>query len=188
MTIDVSTPDFERLAAYWLGELDPVAEEALEEQIFADAALAARLDVIATLGTALVSLAREGKLQGAVTMHTVEKLRAAGLVVREYTLAPGQVVPCTIGAEDLMIIRLQGTFEGVTSVDVDLEWRLEGEAPRVEALRDVPVDQHASGLVLVYPGDGIRALPRAGFTYRVSTAGAPHALGEFHLEHTPPAT
>lgn len=184
MTTDT---DFERLAAYWLGELEPGAEAALEEEIFTDPALAARLDVLATLGASLVALAREGRLQGALTMRTVEKLRAAGLVVREYSLAPGQVVPCTIAAEDLMVVRLHGAFEGVTSADIDLEWRLEGEAPRVETHRDVPIDQLAHEIVLAYPGDGIRALPRAGFTYRVSASGGARGLGEFHLDHTPPA-
>lgn len=179
-------PDFGLLAAYWLGELDPAAEAALEEQLFADANATARLELVSGVAAALGVLGRTGRLRGTLTLDAIAKLRAAGVRVREYTLAPGQIVPCTIAHEDLMVIRLHGVFAGVSSVDIDLEWRLENERPRSELHRDVAVDLRAGEIVLAYAGDGIRALPRSGFTYRVSASGGA-VLGEFHLEHTPPA-
>lgn len=179
-------PDFETLVAYWLGELDTTAEAAVEEQLLADPAIADRLAAIAALDAGLVALARAGRLRGALTLEAVTRLADAGLEIREYALAPGQVVPCTIADEDLMVIHLRGPFEGVTAVDIELEWRLEGEAPRSEQHREIPVDVRGHEVVLAYAGRDIRALPRSGFTYRVSPHGGGPALGDFHLEHTPP--
>lgn len=180
-------PDFETLVAYWLGELEPAAEAAVEEHLLADAATADRIGAIASLDAGLVALARAGRLRGALTADAVTKLADAGLKVRAYALVPGQIVPCTIADEDLMVIHLRGPFEGVAAVDIELEWRLEGEAPRSEQHREIPVDVRGHEVVLSYAGRDIRALPRSGFTYRVSAHGGGPALGDFHLEHTPPA-
>lgn len=186
MTHPEGGPDFELLTAYWLGELDPAAEDALEARLFADPATEERLAAIAALDAGLVALARAGRLRGTLTLDAVTKLRAAGLKVREYTIVPGQVVPCTIADEDLMVIRLRGPFEGVSTVDIDLEWRLQGQDERVEPQREIPVDVRANEVILSYVGNDIRALPRSGFTYRVSVDGE-RRLGDFHLEHTPRA-
>src|SRR5690606_12674500 len=111
-------PDFGLLAAYWLGELEPEPEAALEEQLFADAEAAARLEVVSGVAAAIGTHGRTGRRRATLTLDAIAKLRAAGVRVREYTLAPGQIVPCTIAHEDLMVIRLRGAFAGVGTVDI----------------------------------------------------------------------
>lgn len=176
---------WEDLLAYWLGELSPEREAEVEERLFSDGRTARRLESIAALDASLTALAQRGAVTGAVTADALDRLAAAGVVVRQYRIVPGQTVPCTVANEDFVAIRLAGGFAGEDTVNIDLDARLEGEAPTARHTEGVPVDRRTGEVVLLYPGDRIRALPRSQFTYRVS-AGS-RTLGDFHLDHTPPS-
>jgi hypothetical protein len=177
--------DVEELIRYWQGELSAQREAEVEEALFEDPATARRLDAIARLEAGVRAVVAAGALRGALTLETVERLQRAGLVVRSYQIDPGQTVPCSIAQEDLVVVRLRGDFADADRVDVAMEGTLEGVGPMSERYPDTLVDRRAGEIVLVYPGDRIRALPRSRFLYTVSSGD--RQLGEFRLDHTPPS-
>jgi hypothetical protein len=173
----------EELIRYWQGELPPEREAEVEETLFEDALTARRLDAIARLETGVRAVVAAGALRGALTVDTVERLQRAGLLVRTYEIDPGQTVPCSIAQEDLVVVRLRGDFASTDRVDVAMEGTLEGVGPMREWYEDTLVDRRSGEIVLVYPGDRIRALPRSQFLYTVTSGD--RQLGEFRLDHTP---
>lgn len=175
----------DELIRYWQGELSPEREAQVEEIVFEDAATARRLDAIAQLDGAVRAIVAAGQLQGSLTVKAVEAMQRSGLHLRTYRVDAGQTVPCTIALEDLVVIRLRGDFEEVDTVDVVMSGTFEGLPPATERYDDVAIDRRTNEIVLVYPGDRIRALPRSQFRYTV-TSGDRH-LGDFSLDHTPPA-
>jgi len=177
------TVGLEELIRYWQGELPPEREAEVEEALFEDMATARRLEAIARLDAGVRAVVSAGALRSGLTVQAVEGLEQAGLRIRTYQFDPGQIVPCSIAEEDLVVIRLRGDFANVERVDVGMEGQLEGVGPMSERYDDAPVDRRAGEIVLVYPGDRIRALPRSQFRYTVTSGD--RQLGEFRLDHTP---
>ena len=174
----------EELVDYWRGELDADREEAVEQAVFEDARVARRLQAIADLEDRLRALVAQGGLQAVVSTGTLDALAAAGLDLRTYVIDPGQVVPCSIASEDLTVVRLRGEWPEDEPIDITVEGTLEGAGSMTDRIEDVPVDRRSGEIVLVFPGDRIRMLPRSRFRYLV-TAGD-RELGEFGMDHTPP--
>ena len=175
----------DELIRYWHRELDDARSAEIEEAVFEDAAVARKLQAIAALDDGVRAMIGAGRLQSTLTVRAIDALAAAGLAVRTYEVRPGEVVPCTIAGEDLVAIRLRGAFATGGRVDVVMHGSFDGMPPASERYDDVAIDREASEVVLVYPGERIRALPRSRFRYTVTCSGAP--VGEYHLEHTPPA-
>ncbi len=175
----------EELIRYWQGELPAEREAEVEEAVFADAETARRLDVIARLDAGVRELVASGTLRSGLTLDAVERLAEAGLVLRIYQIDSGETVPCSIAQEDLVVVRLRGDFADAERLDVAMEGTLEGVGPMVERYEDAPVDRRAGEIILVYPGDRIRALPRSQFCYTVTSGD--RRLGEFRLDHKPPS-
>lgn len=173
----------EELIAYWQGELAPEREAEVEDALFEDAGTARRLDAIARLDAGVRTLVAAGRLQSAATVASIEGLERAGLQVRTYRVEVGQTVPCTIALEDFVAIRLSGDFGGAERVDVVMDGSFEGMPPASERYDDIPVDRGAGEVVLLYPGERIRALPRSQFRYTLSNGQ--QTLGVFGLDHTP---
>lgn len=171
------------LLQYWRNELPAQRMEDVESALFQDAETARRLDAIARLDADIRALVASGDLQGAVTVQTIDDLTRAGLKVRSYAIEPNAVVPCSIADEDLMVIRMRGDFSKSECVDLVMDGELQGIGRVSERLEDVPIDRRSGELVLVYPGEKIRALPRSRFQYGVTSNG--RQLGEFGLDHTP---
>jgi hypothetical protein len=180
------TVTLDELIRYWHRELDDARSAEIEDAVFDDAAVARKLQAIAALDDGVRAMITAGRLQSTLTVRAVDALAAAGLAIRTYELRPGEVVPCTIAGEDLVAIRLRGTFAADSRVDVIMDGSFEGMQPASEHYEDVAVDRETSEVVLVYPGERIRALPRSRFRYTVTSNGAP--VGEYHLDHTPPAS
>lgn len=168
------------LVSYWLGDLDEERSDAVEEALFRDPEVARRLDAIAKLEAGLQRMITEGRLSSAVTRAGLESFQRAGLELREYHIHPGQVVPCTSGTEDFSVISL-AVPEGIHEVDLVAHFELEGQPP--SQLERPAVPALAGEVVLVFPGDQIRALPRARVHYEARAAGV--LIGQYHLDHTP---
>lgn len=181
----MTTIALDELIRYWRRELPGDREAEVEEAIFADAATARRLDAIARLDAGVRALVAAGRLQGTLTVDTIDALRRAGLAVRQYIVDAGHVVPCTIADEDLVVIRLRGEFASAHQIDVVMDGSFDGLPPASERYDDVAVDRRAGEIVLVYPGERVRALPRSRFRYTVTGDG--RALGEWGLDHSPRA-
>jgi hypothetical protein len=188
VTTGRETSSYQDLLAYWCGELPADREREIEERLFEDDESARRLESIVRLGHGVRELMRTGRLASAATVKLVDRLRDAGVTLRSYRIGPGEVVPCTIGSEDFVVVRLHGVFDGLHEVELEMRAELAGE-PRPTERISVPVDQAHAEVVLLYPGDQIRALPRSKFAYHVTSSGpeGSPARATFHLDHTPPS-
>jgi hypothetical protein len=178
----------ETLIAYWQGELPETEAELLEEHLFDCAACAGRLETLSAIGAGVARLARGGRVLAAVTLDAVGRAAAAGLRVRSYRLEPGQSVACTIAPEDdVNVVRLAADFMGARRVDVEVVHLEGGRQVGSGRLEDVAVDHSHGELVLLYPGEMIRALPESTFHYQVQAGEAqgPRTLGRYTLEHSP---
>jgi hypothetical protein len=179
---------FETLVAYWLGELQVPAEETVEEHMFGCAHCTRRLEDLSALASGVRAAVRNGSMPTAVTTAFLQSMRQQGMRLREYVLAPGGRVNCTIRAEDDAVVsRLQAPLAGVKRVDalqtLDLgegrvqQWRLE----------DVPFDPEAGEVVSLPSAAGLKKMPAHTFRVRLVAVDeeGERPLGEYTFAHTP---
>lgn len=171
----------EDLLAWWTGELTEELADEVEERLFSDAGVADQVEALRGLDAGVTALLRGGRVIAGVTVATLGRLQATGVHLRTHTVAAGEVTPCAVALEDVVAVRLTG-FTGVTTVDLVQRVESEGQPPRETLWRALPVDQDSGEVVLVYPGDVIRALPRTRISY-VARGGETRL--EFGLDHTP---
>jgi anti-sigma factor RsiW len=171
--------EFATLVDYWFGELPEKEEAAFEEHLFGCAECTAKLEGLAALGAAVRAAWREGAVRAVISRPLYEAMKKEGLRLREYAMAPGGSVNCTIvAADDFVVSRLSAPLASVQRVD------LVTDAGRFE---DVPFDADA-GEVLMIPAPAL--LKRRGaFTLHVRMLSVEHAgervLGEYTFLHTP---
>ena len=131
---------------------------------------------------------RNGAVQVVITRRFLEYMTAQGMRIREYRLAPGERVACTIRAEDDAVVsRLQAPLAGVARVDalqsLDLgdgrvqQWRLE----------DVPFAPDAGEVLALPSAVALKQLPAHTFRVRlVAVDGSgDRPLGDYTFAHTP---
>ena len=179
---------FETLTAWWLGELPAAEEAALEEHVFACAHCARRGEELAALAAGVRAAVRAGAVGLAVSAPFVERMREAGLRLREYRLAAGETVNCTLRAdEDAVVSRLLAPLAGVTRLDALQRLEVGGVAGPEVRVEDVPFDP-ASGEVLFVPMPAaLKKLPAHTFRVRLVAVGTGHeaAIGDYTFAHTP---
>jgi anti-sigma factor RsiW len=180
-----SVLDLAQLAAYWLGELDDAAQMQVEEHAFACAQCTQRLHFLAEIGAGVRALLWEGALAFAVTPAFLDELRAQGMHLREYRVAPGGRVNCTIAPrDDFVVSRLQAPLEGVARLDVEVH--IEGELH--ERRNDIPFDP-ARGEVLLLPSAARLRAITAPTIHRMRLLavedGGERLIGEYRFNHTP---
>lgn len=170
---------FATLIDYWFGELPPEEAAAFEEHLFGCGECTGKLQGLVALGAAVRAAWREGAVRSVISRPLFEAMKKEGLRLREYALAPGASVNCTIAqADDFVVSRLSAPLAGVRRVD------LVTDAGRFE---DVPFDAEACE-VLVCPAPA--ALKRKGaFTTRMRLLAVEDAgerlLGEYTFLHAP---
>lgn len=148
----------EQLLEYWLGELDAAAEQRCDEHLFACGACSGRLQALVDLGGAIRGELERGALNIVLPGEFIERVKNAGLQVREYTLEPGEAVSCTITRDDdLVVSYLRAPLRDVRRLDVLIENTAFG---KVRA-SDVPFDPAADGLVAVTSSVFLRTLQHA---------------------------
>jgi anti-sigma factor RsiW len=177
--------EFEALIAYWLDELPPAVEAPLEEHLFGCAECTQRLEDLAALAAGIRAAVREGTVFAVVSAAFLESMEKAGLRLRQYRVAPGASVRCTLRAEDdALISRLEAPLAGVKRLDMlqaidemHLQFRLE----------DLPFDP-AAGEVVMFPSSAaLRKMPAHTFRLRllaVDDAGD-RVLGDYTFRHAP---
>lgn len=177
--------DYPVLVEYWFGEAEPRDEDALEEHLLACAQCAARLEELASLGAGIRRALRSGALRAVLPREFVERLKSEGLRLREYRVAPGGSVNCTLSAEDDFVVsRLQAPLSGVERLDL-VYVGPDGEAQAI--FEDIPFDA-AAGEVLVLPSAAaLRAA--SAHTARMRLVAVADELtkpiGEYTFVHTP---
>jgi anti-sigma factor RsiW len=128
--------EFEELVAYWLGELPAAAEAAVEEHYFGCAHCAQRLQELSNVAAGIRAAVRHGAVRAVITHSFLESMKREGMRIREYRLAPGETVACTIRMDDDAVVgRMQARLAGVKRVDAlevldrydgrSQQWRLE---------------------------------------------------------------
>jgi hypothetical protein len=185
MKVECGAPlDPARLVDYWFGDLPEAEEARVEEHLFECGRCSARLQAFVALGEGVRRLAHEGAVQVFVSPSFLSTAARGGLRTREYRLAPGDRVACTVTPEDDWLVgRLVGEFEGVSRLDVVIQ--AEGHPER--RIEDVPVGAGTQELIMVQAMPAMRALGRSCMRMRVVSpeAGGDRLLGEYTFDHTP---
>jgi hypothetical protein len=177
--------DLSVLIGHWLGELAPDEEERVEEHLLGCAACTERMGELVALTGGIRSLAGRGVVRAVVTSAFLDQLIGEGLKVREYRLAPGGRVECTVTpSDDLVAARLAADLRGVDRIDLV---RCDAEGREVTRLKDIPVSPSAPEVVLLERIDRIRALPACVRRVRLVApdAAGERLLAEYTFVHTP---
>jgi hypothetical protein len=177
--------DLAVLIDYWLGDLAPDEEERGEEHLLGCASCSDRLRDLVALTGGVRSLTNFGVVRAVVTSAFLDRLIGDGLRVREYRLAPGGSVQCTVTpSDDLVAARLAADLRGVERIDLV---RCDAEGREENRLKDIPVSASAQEVVLLERIDRIRALPACVQRVKLvaSDADGERLLAEYTFIHTP---
>jgi hypothetical protein len=174
---------FSSLLEYWFGDLAQNDEELIEEHLLGCAKCSERLGDLATLGAGIKSAFRSGELWAVISPDFLQRMKQEGLRLREYPVAPGGSVYCTISATDHAVVsRLQASLEGVTRVDlVRLSEQGQGRLP------DIPFEPTAGEVLFCPSAASLKKAP--AYTERirllaVDDAGE-HPIADYTFIHTP---
>lgn len=115
-------------------------------------------------------------------------MKRQGMRIREYRLAPGESVACTIRLDDDAVVgRMRVALAGVKRVDLLESFDLGDGAVRHTRLEDVPFDPDADELIALPSAVALRRMPAHTFKVRlvaVDEAGE-RQLGEYRFSHSP---
>jgi len=173
------------LIDYWLNELPPSQEERVEEHLLGCAVCSESIDDFAALIGAVRSVGNRGLIRAVVTTGFLERLIDEGLRVREYRVAPGGRVQCTVTpSDDLVAARLTADLRGTPQVDLV---KCDAEGREQQRLKDIPVGPSAQEIVFLERIDRVRALPACVQHLRLvaTNAGGEQLVAEYTFIHTP---
>jgi hypothetical protein len=174
----------EALLDWWAGELAPAERARLEEHLLSCEECTARGGDSVRLVLALRDLVRHGDLPAVVLPSVVDLLRREGRRVREYRVAAGGGVHCTVGPDDdVVLARLSADLAGVTRLD--LVSRVDDGAEH--RLEELPFDASTGEVILSPAADVLRARPAHVERMRLLAVGpeGERLLGEYTFDHTP---
>ena len=167
----------------WGSELPPRERARLEEHLLSCEACTARAAASVHLAQGVRALVREGGLPAVVLPSVVERLRSEGRRVREYRVAAGQGVQCTVGPDDdVVLARLSAELLNVARLD------LVSRGPGGEyRLADIPFDSTTGEVIVAPSAEMLRARPASVETMRLVAVGpdGEHLLGEYTFNHSP---
>jgi hypothetical protein len=184
MTRAACTTQPQELLEYWLGELDAAAEQRLDEHLFACAACTEKLRALVELGAGIRGELLRGTLAFVLPALFIDRLKAAGLRVREYALDPGGSVDCTVTPDDDLVVSiLRAPLEGVRRLDVLIDDSTTGSHRAV----DVAFDPAAGRLAVVPSTAHLRTLRHAQQRVRlVAVDGADEReIADYTFNHYP---
>jgi hypothetical protein len=154
-TTPASTQD---LLAYWLRELDEPAEWRLDEHLFACGECSGRLRTIVEIGAAIRNELLRGDFGFVLPAAFIRRLQVAGLRVREYSLAPGGSVDCTVAPEDdLVVAHMRAPLRDVRRLDIVIQDSVAGSM----RANDIAFDPAADGVTMVPSVAFLRTLRNA---------------------------
>jgi hypothetical protein len=180
--------EISRLVDYLLGELPQADVERLEEHLFECPVCARRIESIERLGLAVADAVRHAAVGANVNAAFVERAARDGLTLREYRIRSGQIVPCEAGPEDLVVVRLAADYGDATDLSLDVTFEnLESGETSTPATRRIAADRDCGEVVLVFPGEVVRAYPRSRWTISVhgERPSGTAEFGPFVMDHTP---
>jgi hypothetical protein len=172
------------LLDWWTGDLASGDGHRVEEHLLSCRECSARAAAVHELTDGIGSLVREGAVPVAVFPAVVDRLHREGRRIREYRVAPGDAVQCTVGPEDdVVLTRLVADLREVARVD--LVSRLD-DGPE-QRLTDIPFDAATGEVVFAPPADVLRARPASVERFRLLAVGpqGERLLGEYAFDHRP---
>lgn len=172
------------LLAYWLDELEEASESRLEEHLFACAACSERLRAVVELGTGIRNELLRGDFGFVLPAAFIGRLKVAGLRVREYDLAPGASVNCTVTPEDdLVVAHMRAPLSGVRRLDLLIQDSVAGSM----RVNDVAFDPAAGGVTMVPSVAFLRTLRNARQRVRlVAVEGVEErVIADYTFNHYP---
>ena len=172
----------ERLIDYWAGDLPDADGSAIEEHLFSCGECTARLEEMASVAGGVAALARQGRISGVISLALLNRLQRDGVRVRQFTLDPGDTVPCAaFPGDDVVVTSLHADLAGVRAVSL----RVTGPGGVLfGAIDDIPVASTARGVLWATPGAFVRSMPSQQLRLTLRTADGDALLGEYVLEHT----
>jgi hypothetical protein len=184
MTSAPSHPALSELIDYWLSELPQPAAEALEEHVFDCAACGDRLDAVRANADAIVGLVRGGGLSSRATTALLNRVSRDRLNVRVYTVAPGEVVACTVGPQDDFLIT-HFIVDAATEPRLDLAM-CDDEGHELSRVQDVAFDRAAGHVTTVFAARPKQHDPSGRRTFKLfaPTADGERELGRYTMDHT----
>lgn len=173
------------LTDYWLALLDAEEEALVEEHLLSCDICSERLRETIQVCEALRDLAQSGNLRVVVADEFVRHAAGGGRQVRQYDVAPGQAIACTISADDDFLIgRMAADLRSAGRVDLSLcdprgvEW---------QRMADIPVRPDVTQVVLQEPAGLAKGAPSGAMIARllaVDADGAERLIGEYTFQHT----
>ena len=173
------------LVGYWLAELAPADEERVEEHLLICASCSHELRNVVELGGGIRVATREGVVRAVVSRAFLERLTAEGLRVREYRVAAGGSVQCTVAPEDdLVAARLSAGLEGIERVDLAICDDSGSERERVE---DIPISSAHGEVVFLPRTASLRTAPAGVDRLKLLAVeqDSERLLAEYIFVHTP---
>jgi anti-sigma factor RsiW len=153
----VSHPDFAKLMEFWFGELAPEDEERMEEHLLDCAHCSEQLDELVELGAGVSSVFRSGALRAVISPAFLQKMKIAGMRLREYRVLPNGSVNCAVtGEEDAVVGRLQASLTGVARLDLAV---LTEQGEVRSRLQDIPFDPVAGEVLFCPSAAKLKQLP-----------------------------
>jgi len=132
-------------------------EERVEEHLLICASCSHELRNLVELGGGIRTATRKGVVRAVVTRAFLERLTAEGLRVREYRVAAGGRVQCTVAPEDdLVAARLSAGLEGIGRVDLAI---CDDSGSERERVRDIPISSAHGEVVFLPRTASLRAAP-----------------------------
>jgi hypothetical protein len=171
-----------QLIDYWTGGLPAADGMSIEEHFFSCAYCSARLEGVASVAGGVAALARQGRVSGIISRALLNRLQRDGVRVRQFTLDPGETVPCAaFPGDDVVVTSLNANLTGVRAVSLRVTGP--GDVP-VGAIDDIPVAAAATGVLWATPGAFVRSMPSQQLRLTLRSADDAGILGEYVLEHT----
>ncbi|HXH03790.1 MAG TPA: hypothetical protein VNN09_10785, partial [Candidatus Competibacteraceae bacterium] len=141
-------PSWSEIVDYWLGDTELPLTEAIDEHLLHCDACGAVFDEVVALSHAVRDAFAHGLVPTAVTPGFIDRLRAAGVRVREYHVPRNGSVLCSVAPEDDVLVgRMQVPLAGVARLDALVTVSL--EADWEQRLQDLPFDASAGEVLLV---------------------------------------
>lgn len=181
----MSHPSFATLIEYWFGELAPGDEQGIEEHLFDCAHCSERLGELAELGAGISSAFRSGALRAVISAPLLERMKAEGLRLREYRIAPGSSVRCTINADDDAVVgRLEAPLSDVARLDLAV---LNERGEVRSRLQDIPFDPVAGEVLFCPSAARLKKLPAHTDVVRLIAVDetGERPLADYTFVHTP---
>jgi predicted anti-sigma-YlaC factor YlaD len=175
----------ETLLEHWLWEPLQTPQADVEEHLLGCDDCSHRLARVVAIADGVRDVARAGEIRVVVPPVFLERVVLEGLRLREYRIAPGGSIECSVAPEDDVLVARLGVNVG-DATRIDLVW-LDAEGLEQERLTDVPVHAAMPEVVFVQRIADMRALPKTTARARfVATDGdGERVVAEYTFNHTP---